>query len=56
MPDFSHISIEATLKELDTSEDGLSNSSVDIRLNKFGKNQLVTKNRWGWLKICLIHS
>lgn len=50
MPDFSHISIEATLNEFDSSKAGLSSSSVDLRLKKFGKNQLVTNNRWGWVR------
>lgn len=40
MNNFYNFSIEATLKKLDTSKDGLSKIEADKRLEKYGKNQL----------------
>ena len=39
-------SVKEVIKELKTSQKGLSKKEVTKRLNKYGKNVIGTKRRW----------
>lgn len=50
MNDYSTLSIKDSLELLDSSESGVSISSAQSRLKEFGKNTILSRNRWGWIK------
>ena len=53
MTRWHNLSIEETLKQLDPSPDGLSDPEAQVRLNRWGSNQLETRKSSSWFVLLL---